>query len=299
MKILVTGASGFIGSALVPFLTTGGHSVTRLVRREPDGKRGEIRWDPDGGILDARGLEGHDAVVHLAGEGVATGLWTRARKARILESRARGTSLLAETLAGLTRKPGVLLSASAVGYYGSRGDEVLREDGPPGTGFLAEVTRAWENAAAPAEKAGIRVVLARIGIVLGAGGGALAKMLPAFRMGIAGRLGDGRQYMSWIAIDDVLGAIDHALRSNDLSGPVNVTAPEPVTNAAFTRTLARVLSRPAILPVPALALRLALGEMADEALLASTRAVPARLLARGFGFRYPELEGALRHVLGK
>jgi len=299
MKIVVSGASGFIGSAMVPFLATGGHAVTRLVRRRLEAKGGEVRWDPDRGEIDTEGLEGCDAVVHLAGESIAAGFWTARRKARILESRAEGTQLLAECLAGLSMKPKALLCASAIGYYGHRGDEVLREDSPPGTGFLAEVTRAWEEATAPAEKAGIRVVHLRLGIVLGSGGGALAKMLPAFRLGAGGRLGDGKQYMSWIAIDDVIGAVHHALEAQDLAGAVNVTAPEPVTNAVFMKTLGRVLSRPAVLPVPAPVLRLAMGEMADEMLLASTRVVPALLIGRGFRFRYPDLEGALRHLLGK
>ena len=299
MKILVTGASGFIGSSLVSFLAAGGHTVTRLVRREADARRGEVGWDPDAGTLDAAKIEGHDAVVHLAGESVAAGRWTEKRKARIRGSRTRGTTLLAERLAGLAGKPGALISASAIGYYGNRGDEILREDSAPGKGFLADVTQAWEAAAEPAGKAGIRVVQLRFGIVLGPGGGALAKMVPAFRWGVGGRLGDGRQYMSWIAMDDAIAAIHHVLSSTDLSGPVNVTAPEPVTNARFTKTLGRVLSRPAFLPVPALALRLAFGEMADETLLASSRVIPARLLERGFAFRDPDLEGGLRRALGR
>lgn len=299
MQVLVSGASGLIGSALVPLLTTGGHEVVRLVRRRP--RRGEaaVEWDPERGVKDASRLEGLDAVVHLAGEGVAEGRWTVERKSRIRLSRVHGTRLLAEALAGLKRPPRVLVSASAIGVYGDRGDETLEERSSPGLGFLAEVGQDWEAAATPAAAAGVRVVLPRFGIVLSPRGGALARMLLPFRLGAGGRVGSGRQWMSWVALDDAVTAVLHALATPGLSGPVNVVAPEPVTNAEFARTLARVLGRPALAPVPAFAARLAFGEMADALLLASQRVAPARLLATGFEFRQPRLEPALRHLLGR
>lgn len=297
LHVAVTGASGLIGSALVPFLTTGGHRVTRIVRRRPG--PGEIEWDPGAGRLAPGELEGVDAVVHLAGEAVGT-RWTEERKRRILESRTRGTSLLAETLARLSRPPRVLVAASAVGVYGDRGEEMLTEDSPPPSvsDFLSEVGRAWEAATAPARDAGIRVVSLRFGVVLTPAGGALARMLPAFQAGAGGSLGSGRQWMSWIAIEDAIGAVHQALCDERLAGPVNATAPWPVPNREFTRILARVLSRPALVPVPETALRLVLGEMAPTALLASQRVRPAALEAAGYEFRYPELRGALRHLLG-
>lgn len=299
MKILVTGASGLIGSALVPFLSAGGHDVIRLVRSEPKAGEAAVRWDPEAGTIDAAGLDGLDAVVHLAGENVAEGRWTAEKKRRIRDSRVKGTRLLCEALAGLARPPRVLVSASAVGYYGDRGDELLTEESPPGSGFLAGVAREWEAAAEPARRAGIRVVHPRMGAVLTPAGGALAKMLPPFRAGLGGRVGSGRQYLSWIAIDDLLGAILHLLVTEVLQGPVNVVAPRPVTSSEFAATLGRVLGRPARLAMPAFAARLAFGEMADEVLLASARVTPERLVASGYRFRYPELEGALRHLLGK
>lgn len=298
LHVAVTGASGLIGSALIRRLAERGHRITRLVRRSAG--TGEISWDPEGGRLDPRGLEGIQGIVHLAGEPVAA-RWTKARKTRIRDSRVRGTRLLAEGLAQLGRPPEVLVSASAIGIYGNRGDEVLTDTSSPGNGsegFLVSVARDWEAAADPARAAGIRVVHPRFGIVLSPAGGALKKMLPAFRFGVAGPLGSGSQWMSWIAIDDAIGAILHIL-TTDLRGPVNVSAPEPLTNRDFTRVLARVLARPARIPVPAVVLRLVLGEMADEALLSSARVLPARLLESRYRFEYPGLEGALRHVLGR
>jgi uncharacterized protein (TIGR01777 family) len=296
MKILVTGASGLIGSALVPSLESHGHGIARLTRSEPRAP-GEFGWDPMAGALDRGALEGIDAVVHLAGESVA-GRWTAAKKRRIRDSRVLGTRLIAEAAAARDPGPAVLVCASAVGYYGARGEEPVMEDGPPGEGFLADVVQEWERAADPARAAGIRVVHVRFGIVQSPRGGALHALLPLFRLGLGGRVGSGRQYLSWVAIDDVVGAIEHALGSRSLSGPANVTAPEPVTNAAYAKTLGRVLGRPAVLPAPAPALRLALGEFAGE-LLSGQRVLPKRLREDGFEFRHPELEGALRHVLGR
>jgi uncharacterized protein len=297
--ILVSGASGLIGSALVPRLIRSGHRVSRLVRR-PAGA-GEISWTPANGRLDAADLEGIDGMVHLAGENVGV-RWTHARKRRIRESRVSGTRLLSETIARLRRPPRVLISASAVGIYGDRGDEILTEAsaaGDPSSSFLASVSEEWEAAADAARAAGVRVVHPRFGVVLSPAGGALRKMLFPFRLGLGGRIGRGSQWLSWISIDDAVGAIHHALGTDRLRGPLNVTAPDPVTNRDFTRTLGRVLQRPTPFTVPAAALRLALGEMAEETLLASARVLPARLLQSGYEFRHPDLEGALRHVLGK
>ena len=294
MRILVSGSSGLVGSALVPFLTTSGHSVTRLVRSSPG--KDEARWDPAAGTIDAASLEGHDAVVHLAGENIAE-RWTPERKARIKDSRVKGTRLLAETLGRLAQPPKVLVAASAIGYYGDRGDALLREDSASGSGFLAEVAREWEAATAAAATKGIRVVNLRSGVVLSPRGGALAKMLLPFKLGLGGVVGSGKQHWSWIALDDLLGIILFALNTETLKGPVNAVSPKPVTNSEFTKTLGRVLWRPTIFPMPAFAARLALGEMADELLLSSTRVDPAKLVAAGYPFRFPELEAALRHLL--
>lgn len=297
MKILVTGSSGLIGSALVPVLTSEGHDVTRLVRSKPRLGEAGIYWDPSIETIDTPSLEGFGGVVHLAGENIAAGRWTAEQKARIRDSRVKGTRLLAESLARLARRPAVLLCASALGYYGNRGEEVLKESSPSGSGFLAEVCREWEAAAEPAARCGIRVVNLRMGVVLSPKGGALSRMLPPFRLGLGGRVGDGKQYMSWIAIDDVVGAFSFALKREALCGPVNVVAPNPVTNAEFTKTLGRVLGRPTVFPMPAFAARLAFGEMADALLLASARLEPAKLLGTGYAVRFAELEGALRHLL--
>ena len=297
MRILVTGSSGLIGSALIPSLSAAGHTVVRLVRTETEPGGGTVRWDPVAGTLDRAALEGFDAVVHLAGEDISSGTWTTAKKARIRQSRVDGTRLLARTLASLGRPPGVLACASAIGYYGDRGDQLLTEESEPGSGFLASVCRDWEAAAAPAGEAGIRLAYLRLGVVLSADGGALARMLGPFRMGMGGPLGSGRQYVSWVALDDALGAIVHVLSTQTLRGAVNVASPAPVTHAEFARTLGRVLGRPTVLGMPAFAVRLMFGEMADELLLASQRLVPARLLSSGYQFRFPELEAALRHLL--
>lgn len=299
LHVAVTGASGLIGAALVQRLTGEGHRVTRLVRHQAG--PGEISWDPATGSLDPRSLEGVDAVVHLAGENVGA-RWTAARKARIRSSRVTGTRLLSETLAGLQRPPQVLVSASAVGIYGNRGDEVLTEASPPGDpdrDFLVSVAQDWEKAAEPARVEGIRVVHPRFGVVLSPAGGALKKMLLPFQLGLGSRLGSGNQWMSWVSIDDAVSALLHMLVDNRLEGAVNVTAPEPRINRDFTRTLGRVLSRPTLLVVPEAGLRVALGEMADATILTSARVVPARLLKTGFQFGQPDLESALRHVLRK
>ena len=300
--VAVTGASGLVGSALVTGLTSAGHRVVRVVRgagaASVAGQR-LARWDPESGALEPSALAGADAVVHLAGESVAGGRWTEAKKRRIRSSRVDVTRRLAEALLRLERPPRLLVSASAVGYYGDRGSEILREDSSPGPGFLAEVCREWEAATDPAARAGIRVVRLRIGMVLSRRGGALGAMLTPFRLGAGGPVGSGVQWVSWIAIDDLVGATLHALATESLAGPVNAVAPEPVTNRELARTLGRVLRRPALLPLPAVAARLLFGQMADELLLASARVEPARLRATGFTFRHARLEDALRHELGR
>ena len=299
MQILISGSSGLVGSALIPFLLEKGHKVSRLVRHPPKTGAQEIQWDPDAGTIDLTKLEGIEGVVHLAGDPIAAGRWTPEKKARIRDSRVKGTRILAESLARLQRPPKVMACASAIGYYGNRENEILEETSAPGTGFLAEVGQQWEKAAEPAAQRGIRVVNLRFGIVLSPRGGALKMMMVPFKMGMGGNLGSGKQVMSWVAIEDVIGAIHHALTTEGIRGPVNVVAPHPVTNGEFTKTLGSVLRRPTFFPVPALAARLLFGELADEALLASARVEPARLLGSGYSFRYPELEGALRHLLTK
>jgi len=285
-----------IGTALVRALQTRGDDVTRLVRQTP--QTGEARWDPDSGQIEAQALEGHDAVVHLAGVGIGDHRWTEDHKRAVLDSRVKGTTLLAETLAGLSTKPTVMASASAVGYYGLHGEEVLTEDAEPGTGFLADVCTQWEASTAPAEQAGVRVVHFRTGIVLSPDGGALKQMLLPFKLGLGGRIGSGRQWWSWISIDDEVGAILHLLDNSTHQGAVNLTAPNPVTNEQFTRTLNRVLRRPTLLPTPTFALRAMFGrEAVDEMFLGGQRVVPARLQADAYGFRHTELEGAFRHLL--
>jgi len=297
VNILMTGASGMIGSALIPFLSSRKHNLGLLVRRPPHTSAGEIFWNPHMDTIDALSLEGFDAVIHLAGENIAAGCWTHERKQRILDSRVEGTELLVRTLAALKKPPKLLISASAIGYYGDRGAEVLREDSRPGAGFLAEVCRKWEQAFGPASHVGFRLVVLRLGMVLSRTGGALSRMLPPFRLGLGGRIGSGRQYISWIALEDLMEIIHFALADTSLHGAYNAVAPNPVTNLEFTRTLGRVLHRPTLFPIPAALIRLAFGEMGEQVLLASTRVLPSRLLAAGFSFRHPDLENALRHVL--
>jgi uncharacterized protein (TIGR01777 family) len=293
--IAVTGASGFIGSALVAALRSRGDRVRPLVR--PGGMADDaIQWDPERGRIDSDALEGVDALVHLAGESVANGRWTEAQKARIRDSRVKGTSLLASTLIGLKRKPAVWVSGSAVGIYGDRGAQELDEQSSVGHDFLSDVGVAWESAARPAIAA-LRVVHPRTGIVLHPGGGALAKLLPVFKWGLGGKLGSGEQYMSWISRQDAVRALIHLLDRSDLRGPVNVTSPAPVTNAELSRELAAALKRPALFTVPAFAARLALGEMADVALLSGQRVLPQRLLSSDFRFEHPDLQGCLRALL--
>ena len=296
MNVLISGATGLIGSALVPELEAKGHTVNRLSRSQ--GGTDTIRWDPSAGTIDGE-LEGTEAVVHLAGESIAQGRWSPDKKRRILDSRVQGTRLLAEKNSALTTPPKVMVSTSAVGYYGDRGDEVLTEESVPGSDFLARVCREWEDAADPARRAGIRVVHPRLGIVLSPQGGALGTTLPIFKLGGGGKIGSGRQWWSWIALDDVVGSIVHALTDEAVEGPVNVGSPNPMTNAEYTKVLGKVLGRPTVLPLPAPAARIMLGEVADALLLASQRMEPARLQDTGYAFRHPQLEGALRYLLGR
>ncbi len=298
MELAITGASGLIGSALTRSLTTDGHRVVRLVRRPATGPD-ELQWDPMAGSIDAGGLEGIDAVVHLAGESIGGGRWNLVKKMQIRESRVRGTTLLAETIAKLDQPPAVFVSGSAIGYYGDRGDQVLTEASGPADDFLAQLCVDWEAAAEPAGAAGVRVVNVRTGIVLDRSGGALAKMLPLFRFGLGGRMGNGRQYWSWITLEDTVAAIRHVI-DQPVSGPVNLTAPSPATNREFTRTLAKVLGRPAVFTVPSFGPKLVLGaELADALLFTSARVEPAALAAAGYTFSHPTLEAGLRSVLGK
>lgn len=299
MKVLISGASGLIGSALRQRLESAGHPIGRLVRStpNPDPEAREVFWDPGEGKIDAVGIEGYEGVVHLAGETIAAGRWDEATKQRILDSRVKGTSLLAETLAKLHSPPRVLVCASGSSYYGSRGDEVVTEETPIGKGFLPEVCRAWEGAADRARACGIRVVHLRFGMVLSPKGGALAKMLPPFKLGVAGKIGRGDQYMPWITLDDAVRVIEFALLSDRVKGCVNAVSPNPVMNEEFTRTLGRALSRPTLFTMPMFAARLLFGEMAEELLLASCRAMPKRLVNWGFSFEHPEIEEAFRHVL--
>ena len=296
-KIAVTGASGLVGSALVSELRRKGIDVVRLVRRAPASKD-EVRWDPDAGTIDVAGLGGITGSIHLAGDNIASGRWTDAKKASIRNSRVRGTEVLAHALAQLSPKPRVFVSASAIGYYGARGDQAVDESAAQGSGFLASVCGEWEAAADEARAAGIRVVHPRIGVVLASEGGALAKMKLPFLFGVGGRIGDGAQYMSWIALEDLVSALIFALGREDLEGPVNFVSPTPVTNADFSATLGRVLHRPALLPVPKFALRLGVGsEMADEMLIGGVRVIPASLHAHGFRWEHASLEPALRSLL--
>ncbi len=299
MKIVITGSTGMVGSMLVPFLEGHDHQVIRLRRGISDKGTADAVWDPADGVLPTSAVQGVDGVVHLSGAGIADRRWTGARKRVLRDSRVKTTRLLCETLTGLSPPPRVIVVASAVGFYGNRSDDVLDESDGPGHGFLAELARDWELAADPARECGIRVIHLRTGIVLSPTGGALGKMLPAFKLGLGGMLGSGRQYMSWIALDDLLGVVWQCLADERLQGPVNAVSPGPVTNREFTKMLGRVLRRPTVFPVPAPAIRLLFGEMGDEALLSSTRVTPVKLETSGFMFRYPELEGALRHVLGQ
>jgi uncharacterized protein len=291
MVIAISGSSGLVGSALRAALEARGHTIKRLVRRPARGPE-EISWDPEREQLDARGLEGVDAVVNLAGESLAQ-RWTTNARTRIRSSRVNGTIALSRAIASLAVKPRVMLSGSAIGIYGNRGDESLDESSVPGDDFLASVAKAWETATAPASEAGIRVVLLRTGLVLSRQGGALPKMLLPFQLGVGGRFGDGNQWMSWIAISDLIAALAFLVRADSVSGPVNLVAPNPVTNAEFARTLASVLGRPAMVPVPRFALSVLLGEMGEETVLASQRVVARRLLENGFKFKFPTLEEAL------
>lgn len=293
-RILVSGVSGPIGAALLPSLKTREYEVVRLVRK-PAPAEDQVSWDPMKPIV-PESVSGFDAVIHLAGESIV-GRWTSEKKALIRNSRVQGTRNLAEALAYARHKPQVFVSSSAVGYYGDRGDEVLKEESAGGNGFLADVCRDWETAAQTASRAGIRTVQIRTGVVLSPKGGALGKMLTPFRMGIGGNIGSGRQWMSWIDVQDLVGAIHHILKADLIQGPVNMVAPKPVTNAEFTKTLASILSRPAILPVPEFAVKLAFGEMGETVLLGSQRVEPSRLVASGYPFRFRDLRTSLNAIL--
>lgn len=297
LKILITGSSGLVGSALYDFLSSGGHQVTKLVRQQAD--EGEIYWQPSTGQINPDDLEGFDAVIHLAGENIANKRWTKSQKEKIKSSRVNGTRLLAQALCECKNPPKVFLTASAMGFYGDRGNELCDETSEAGEGFLAETCQEWEAAAKLVESKGIRAVQTRFSIILDPRGGALNKMLPIFKLGGGGILGNGKQWMSWIALDDVIAAIFHCIATETISGPVNFATPNPVTNKEFTKVIGQVLSRPTILPAPSFGLKLALGEMAEALLLASTKVMPGVLQDTGYDFIFPDLESALRHMLGK
>ncbi len=299
IKILMTGASGLLGSALIPFFTTGGHIVHTLVRRVPFPEKDESFWDPEKKKLDPSVFDGADAVIHLAGEHIGEGRWTDEKKRIIIESRTKGTSLIADTISKLSSPPPVLICASAIGYYGNRGDKILTEDDQPGDDFISKVCSKWEKSAQATVDKGIRTVFMRIGIALSPAGGALSRLLLPFRAGLGGKIASGSQYMSWVGIDDVIGAFFHVLADNKIAGPVNVVSPNPVTNLEFTKTLGKVLARPAVFSIPAAAINLAFGEMGREVLLSSTRVMPQKLIESGYRFRNPDLSGALSHLLGK
>lgn len=296
MKILMAGSSGLIGTALRAHLQEQGHTVIRLLRGESKGEQDAIVWDPERGFFNRADFEDFDAVINLAGENIFSGRWTKEKKRRIVDSRVKETRTLCTCLGSLQQSPRVLINASAMGFYGDQGDTLLTESSPNGHGFLAEVCRDWEAATEQAQLSGIRVVMLRTSIVLTPKGGALAKMLPPFKLGLGGVLGDGKQYMSWVTLEDMLGIISFALDDTSLQGPINVGTPNPVTNEEFTKTLGKVLNRPTILPVPAFVLRLALGEVAGE-VLSSTRMSPKKLLNARYAFLLPNLEEALLHLL--
>lgn len=299
MKILITGSHGLVGSALAERLKAQGHEILRLVREKANSSRGEAYWNAEGGSVDKTGLDliAPEAVIHLAGENIASGRWNKERKRKIRDSRVNGTRALADALAHLQTKPKVFICASAVGYFGSRGDEKLTEASAPGESFLAEVCKEWEAASKRASDAGIRTVNLRFGVILSKEGGMLKKLKLPFKLGLGGVIGSGQQYMSWITLEDVLGAIEFALQNASLQGPVNTVAPQAVTNREFTKTMGRVLLRPTLLPLPASTARMVLGEMADELILASLRVVPEKLEKAGYRFQHPDLKGALKSVL--
>ena len=297
MRIAISGASGLLGKDLLPYLSGQGHKTFKLVRHR-SAKDDEIFWNPESGEIQAEKLEGMDAIIHLAGESVAH-VWTRETKQKIRSSREKGTGLLANTIANLQKKPAVFVCASAVGYYGDRGNEAINEDSAPGKGFLADVCQLWESAAEPARQAGVRTANLRFGVILSPKGGALKQMLPPFQMGAGGNLGHGKQYFSWISLTDAVRAVYFATVTESIVGAVNAVAPKPVTNAEFTKALGRVLHRLTIFPVPASAARMIFGEMADEMLLSGARVFPKKLQEAGFRFEYPDIEAALRHELGK
>jgi hypothetical protein len=298
MNILVSGSRGLIGSELIPRLKANGHQVRRLVRSAKDANPSDFVWDSINNEIQGE-LKNIDGIIHLAGESIASGRWNDQKKREIRQSRIRGTTFLSETVAALRPLPKVFLCASAIGFYGDRGSETLDENSSNGKGFLAELCRDWEAATSPARDAGIRVVNLRIGVALSPKGGALGKMLTPFQLGLGGIIGNGKQEMSWIAIDDVADAMVHCVENETISGPVNLTAPNPVSNSEFTRAMGAVLGRPTLFPMPDFAARMALGEMADELLLSSARVLPKKLQASGFQFGYPDIEGALRHVIHK
>ena len=299
MKILISGSSGLIGTHLSAFLSRRGYKIFRLIRGRNNILENDVWWDPGEDELDPARLEGYHAVIHLAGENIASGRWTRRKKQRIKESRVHSTQLLASTMSQMKLPPHTLICASATGYYGDRGSEELKENERAGKGFLADVVCEWEAATEPARMAGIRVINCRFGVILTTAGGVLGRTLPLFRYGLGGRIGNGKQYMSWITLDDVLPVVDYILQNKQITGPVNVVAPESVTNAEFTKVLARVLERPGFMSIPGMIIKAVLGEMGDELLLTSTRAIPAVLIDHGYPFIHPLLKPALESILSK